>query len=90
VKEETSEMIHLECSFYGAETWTLWKADQKYLESFENIMLEKKMGISWTDRVRKVVQRVKKGGGGEYPTNNKKKQGPVCNWETPLNNALSV
>jgi hypothetical protein len=20
---------------YGAETWTLWKVDQKYLESFE-------------------------------------------------------
>jgi hypothetical protein len=22
-------------AFYGAETWTLWTADQKHLESFE-------------------------------------------------------
>jgi hypothetical protein len=22
-------------ALYGAETWTLWKVDQKYLESFE-------------------------------------------------------
>ena len=22
-------------AFYGAETWTFWKVDQKYLESFE-------------------------------------------------------
>jgi len=22
-------------ALYGAETWTLWAADQKYLESFE-------------------------------------------------------
>jgi hypothetical protein len=45
---------------YGAETWTFWKLDQKYLESFAmwcSIRMEK---ISYTDRVRneKVLQRV--------------------------------
>jgi hypothetical protein len=33
-KEETSEVLGLEHSFYGAEMWTLRKVDQKYLESF--------------------------------------------------------
>ena len=38
-------------AFYGAETWTLRAADQKYLESFEIWYL--RMGkISWTDHVR--------------------------------------
>ena len=39
-------------ALYGAETWTLRAAVQKYLESFEMwcwIRLEK---ISWTDHVR--------------------------------------
>jgi hypothetical protein len=40
----------------GAETWTLRKTDQKYLENFENVVLE----ISWTDHVRnEVLYRVK-------------------------------
>ena len=36
-EEETSKMLRLEQSMalYGAETWTLRAADQKYLESFE-------------------------------------------------------
>jgi hypothetical protein len=60
-KDETSKMLHLDYSFYGAETWTLGKVDQKYLESFEMwcwIRMEK---ISWTDRVRneEVLRRVK-------------------------------
>jgi hypothetical protein len=28
-------MLHLDHIFYGAETWTLRRVDQKYLESFE-------------------------------------------------------
>ena len=35
---------------YGAETWTLRAADQKYLESFEMWCWMEK--ISWTDHVR--------------------------------------
>ena len=31
-KEETSKLLHLEHSLYGAETGTLWKVDQKYME----------------------------------------------------------
>jgi hypothetical protein len=33
--EETSEILHLEHSLFGGETWTLRKVDQKYVESFE-------------------------------------------------------
>ena len=37
---------------YGAETWTLQAADQKYLESFEMWCLRRMEKISWTDHVR--------------------------------------
>jgi hypothetical protein len=33
-KEETSHVLHLEHNLYGAESWTVWKVDQKYLKSF--------------------------------------------------------
>jgi hypothetical protein len=46
---------------YVAETWTLRKLDQKYLESFETKCWEK-IDNSWTDRVRKVLQRVRRRG----------------------------
>ena len=39
-------------ALYGAETWTLRAADQKYLESFELWCWRKKEKISWTDYVR--------------------------------------
>jgi len=38
-------------ALYGAETWTLPAADQKYLESFE-MWCWRRMEISWTDHVR--------------------------------------
>jgi hypothetical protein len=46
---------------YGAETWTLLKADHKYLESFEMWCWRMMEKISWTDRVRneEVLHRVK-------------------------------
>jgi hypothetical protein len=46
---------------YGAETWTLRKVDQKYLESFEMWCWRRMEKISWTDRVRneEVLHRVK-------------------------------
>jgi hypothetical protein len=47
-------------ALYGAETWTLHKVDQKYLENFEMWCQRKMEKISWTDHVRnKVLQRVK-------------------------------
>jgi hypothetical protein len=56
----------------GAETWTLRKVDQKFLESFEMLCWRRMEKISWTDRVRnKEVGE----GGEEYPTYNKKKKG---------------
>jgi len=39
-------------AFYGAETWTLRAADQKYLESFEIWCWRRMEKISWTDHVR--------------------------------------
>jgi hypothetical protein len=48
---------------YGAETWTLRKVDQKYLESFEMWCWRRMEKISWIDRVRneevRVLHRVK-------------------------------
>jgi hypothetical protein len=48
-------------ALYGAETWTLRKVDQKYLESFEMWCWRRMEKIIWTDRVRneEVLQRVK-------------------------------
>jgi hypothetical protein len=37
---------------YGAETWTLRKVDQKYLESFELWYWRRMEKISWTDRMK--------------------------------------
>ena len=39
-------------ALYGAETWTLRAADQKYLESFEMWCWRRMEKISWTDHVR--------------------------------------
>ena len=39
-------------AFYGAETWMLQAADQKYLESFEMWCWRRMEKISWTDKVR--------------------------------------
>jgi hypothetical protein len=39
-------------ALYGAETWSLWKVDQKYLESFEMWCWRRMEKISWTDHVR--------------------------------------
>jgi len=39
-------------ALYGAETWTLWVAVQKHLESFEMWSWRRIEKISWTDHVR--------------------------------------
>jgi hypothetical protein len=38
---------------YSAGTWTLWKVDQKYLESFKMWCCIRMEKISWTDHVKK-------------------------------------
>jgi hypothetical protein len=40
-------------AFYGPETWTLRKGDQKYMENFEVWCWRRMEKISWTDHVRK-------------------------------------
>jgi hypothetical protein len=42
----------LSIALYGAETWTLRKVDQKYLEHFEMWCWRSMEKISWTDRVK--------------------------------------
>ena len=42
----------LSMALYGAETWTLRAADQKYLGSFEMWCWRRMEKISWTDHVR--------------------------------------
>jgi hypothetical protein len=39
-------------ALYGAETWTLRKVDQKYLESFEMWCWRRTERINWTDSVK--------------------------------------
>jgi len=39
-------------ALYGTETWTLWAADQKYLECFKMWCWRRMEKISWTDHVR--------------------------------------
>jgi hypothetical protein len=48
-------------ALYGAETWTLRKVEQKYLESFEMWCWRRMEEISWRDRVNNeaVLHRVK-------------------------------
>ena len=42
-------------TFYGAETWTLRAADQKYLESFEMWFWRRMEKITWAERVKNEV-----------------------------------
>jgi hypothetical protein len=48
-------------AIYGAETWTLWAVDQKYLVSFEMWCCRWMEKTSWTDHVKneEVLLRVK-------------------------------
>jgi hypothetical protein len=49
-------------ALYGAETWTLLKVDQKYLESFEMWCWRRMEKIGWSDRVNnEVLHRVNEG-----------------------------
>jgi hypothetical protein len=60
-KEETSKVLHLERGFYGTETWTLQKVDQKRLESFDVWSWRRMEKISWTNCVKneEVLHRIK-------------------------------
>jgi hypothetical protein len=42
----------LDCSLYGAETWTLRAVDLKQLESFEMWCWRRMEKIGWTENVR--------------------------------------
>jgi hypothetical protein len=59
---------------YDAETWTLRKVDQKYLETFEMWFWGRMEKISWTDPVsnEEVLHRVKE---DRKTTDSKKKEG---------------
>jgi hypothetical protein len=53
-------MLYLEHSFYGAETLSLWKVDQKYLKGFEKRSWKRMEKMGLTDCVRnEVFYRIK-------------------------------
>jgi hypothetical protein len=62
-------------ALYGAETWTVRKVDQKYLESFEMWCWRRMEKISWTDRVTNEVSHRVKGERNIPHTKKKKKKG---------------
>ena len=49
---------------YGAETWTLWRNEQKQLEAFEMLVLRRMGRVKWTDKIKNavVLERVGEGG----------------------------
>ena len=51
IRKKLLKCYILSMAVYGAETWALRAAHQKYLESFE-MWSWRKMEISWTDHVR--------------------------------------
>jgi hypothetical protein len=68
-------------ALYGAETLTLRKVDQKYLESFE-MWCWRRMKIIWTDRVRNEVlglRRVKEEGNWKWATSSSGCQSKASN-----------
>ena len=59
-KDETLKCYICRVAFYGAESWTLRKADQKYLESSVMWCCRRVEKINWIDRVKnEVLYRVK-------------------------------
>jgi len=54
-------------ALYDAETWTLLKVDQKYLECFEMWCWRRMEKISWANHV-KMKKHYEGQGGEEYPT----------------------
>jgi hypothetical protein len=60
-KKKRGKCYFWSIAFYGAETWTDRKVDQKHLGSFEMWCWRRMEKTSWTDRVRneEVLHRVK-------------------------------
>jgi hypothetical protein len=61
-------------ALYGAEPWTLRKADHKYLQSFERWCWRRMEKISWTDRVGNEEVHVTESRGEGHPINDEKKK----------------
>lgn len=65
-------------TLYGAENWTLWEVDKKYLECFERWCWRRLEKSTWTDRVRR-KKYYKETRREEYPTNSKN-EGRYMDW----------
>jgi hypothetical protein len=64
LKEESSKKCQTwSIALCGAETWTLWKTDQKFLGSFEMWFWRRMEKINCTDHIRneEVLERVEEG-----------------------------
>ena len=72
--EETLKCCIWNKAFYIAETGTLWKVDQKHVESSKNLVLEKN-GEEQMDRLCEKLRSVTDSQGEkEYPTCNKRRK----------------
>jgi hypothetical protein len=71
-EKEASELYVWSIALYGAENWTLWKVDQKYLESLEAWCWRRMEKIIWAESVKngEVLRSVK-----EESYTNKTKEG---------------
>jgi hypothetical protein len=70
VREKLVKSYNWSLALYDAETWTLRKVDQKYLDSSAVWCWRRMEKISWTNRVRN-ENITQSQGGQEYPTYNK-------------------
>jgi hypothetical protein len=61
-------------ALFGAETWTLWKLDQKYLESFEMCCWRRMEKTSWMDRINNENSITQSKEGKEHSSQNKMKE----------------
>jgi hypothetical protein len=73
-RRKLAKFYNWSAALYGAETWTLRKVDQKYLENFEMRCWRRMEKISWSDRVRneEVLQKVKEERNILHTTNRRK------------------
>jgi len=74
LKEETSKLLHLECSFVWHRNLDTSESRSQIHGEFLNVVLEKE-GKDQLDLSCEKLRMTKSQGGNENPTNNKNKEG---------------
>ena len=70
-------MLHMSTLLYGSETWTLTKAIQNKLETFEMWIYRRMMRISWTEHKHNEEVLEMTNSKKITDSNNKEKKTPV-------------